>query len=155
MNLREFSSISATVNTRIPNDAKGTTGNTMLLGVRYNTDTDHLFLKIPFSPKERMTKRELSGWGKTLDPKYIKRWNELCAEISGFQCKIQRNIGSAIEQADKSTLWIFGDASQIAISCCSYVTHPPNHDTQGLDSPTSGLGETCDCPGNPRLAVLK
>ncbi|KAK6009990.1 hypothetical protein OSTOST_25046 [Ostertagia ostertagi] len=31
-----------------------------------------------------------------------------------------------------STLWVFGDASQLAISCCSYVTHPPSNQTKGL-----------------------
>ncbi|VDO68708.1 unnamed protein product [Heligmosomoides polygyrus] len=95
-----------------------------------------------------------TGWGKPLDPEYIKRWNEMCAEISGFQCKIQRNIGSAIEQADKSTLWIFGDARQIAISCCSYVTHPPNHDTKGLLCAKTRLSPQQRQLSIPRLELI-
>ncbi|KAK6031591.1 hypothetical protein OSTOST_02251 [Ostertagia ostertagi] len=45
---------------------------------------------------------------------------------------VPRNIGLTLHDGKGSTLWVFGDASQLAISCCSYVTHPPSNQTKGL-----------------------
>ncbi|KAK6013267.1 Pao retrotransposon peptidase [Ostertagia ostertagi] len=164
MNLRDFTSNSEYVNKHIPDVVKGKTGNTKLLGVAYNTESDELLLDVRLSQKQQMTKRELVSavhkiydplglalpltlkakllmrevvmlkiaWGKPLSTEYINRWNEICTEISGTSIRVPRNIGLTLHDGKGSTLWVFGDASQLAISCCSYVTHPPSNQTKGL-----------------------
>ncbi|KAK6018733.1 hypothetical protein OSTOST_15656, partial [Ostertagia ostertagi] len=69
MNLRDFTSNSEYVNKHIPDVVKGKTGNTKLLGVAYNTESDELLLDVRLSQKQQMTKRELvSAVHKIYDP---------------------------------------------------------------------------------------
>ncbi|VDO78147.1 unnamed protein product [Heligmosomoides polygyrus] len=72
------------------------------------------------------------SWNKPLDKEYVSRWNEICAETRGTALKIPRNIATANHLHNRSTLWIFGDASKVAIACCGYVTHVPYNNTNGL-----------------------
>ncbi|KAK6762831.1 hypothetical protein RB195_023510 [Necator americanus] len=97
---------------------------------------DPLGLVAPLSLRARMLMRDAvmlkAGWNKPLDPEFLHEWNELCLDISGTVVTIPRSIGSNSKDTGNATLWVFGDASQVAISCCSYVSHPPENDTKGL-----------------------
>ncbi|KAK6755881.1 hypothetical protein RB195_014336 [Necator americanus] len=97
---------------------------------------DLLGLAAPLSLRARMLMRDAvmlkAGWNKPLDPEFLHEWNELCLDISGTVVTIPRSIGSNSKDTGNATLWVFEDASQVVISCCSYVSHPPENDTKGL-----------------------
>ncbi|KAK5982915.1 hypothetical protein GCK32_022806, partial [Trichostrongylus colubriformis] len=85
---------------------------------------------------------------------YVNRWNEIVTEISGTLISVPRDIGAVLSHDHGSTLWIFGDASQLAISCCSYVTHLPSHHTKGLLSAKTRLAPKEKQLSIPRLELL-
>ncbi|ETN83958.1 hypothetical protein NECAME_17313 [Necator americanus] len=97
---------------------------------------DLLGLAAPLSLRARMLMRDAvmlkAGWNKPLDPEFLHEWNELCLDISGTVVTIPRSIGSNSKDTGNATLWVFEDASQVVISCCCYVSHPPENDTKGL-----------------------
>ncbi|VDP62064.1 unnamed protein product [Heligmosomoides polygyrus] len=94
------------------------------------------------------------SWNKPLDKEYVSRWKEICAEIRGTAIKIPRNIAAENRLHNRSTLWIFGDASQVAIACCSYVTYGPDHNTNGLLCAKARLAPLRRKLSIPRLELL-
>ncbi|ETN81764.1 hypothetical protein NECAME_02054 [Necator americanus] len=118
---------------------------------------DPLGLVAPLSLRARMLMRDAvmlkAGWNKPLDPEFLHEWNELCLDISGTVVTIPRSIGSNSKNTGNATLWVFGDASQVAISCC-YVSHPPENDTKGLLCAKTRLAPQQRQLPIPRLELL-
>lgn len=69
MNLREFVSNSETVNNHIPENDRIASGNIKFLGVPYNTETDMFNIKVTFTTKDKMTKKDVVSQLKSVyDP---------------------------------------------------------------------------------------
>uniref|UniRef100_A0A7I4Z4F9 Reverse transcriptase domain-containing protein n=1 Tax=Haemonchus contortus TaxID=6289 RepID=A0A7I4Z4F9_HAECO len=97
---------------------------------------DPLGLALPLSLNAKLLMREVvlmkSPWNSILPQHYVDKWNEIDTKINDTIISLPRNIGKGNEKMGKSSLWVFADASQLAIVCCAYVTHLPNHHTDGL-----------------------
>ncbi|VDO41802.1 unnamed protein product [Haemonchus placei] len=95
-----------------------------------------------------------SPWNSVLPQHYVDKWNEIHTKINDTTISLPRNIGRGNEKTGKSTLWIFADASQLATVFCAYVTHLPNHHTDGLLCAKARLAPLKRKLSIPRLELI-
>ncbi|XGW27542.1 hypothetical protein V3C99_007836 [Haemonchus contortus] len=119
---------------------------------------DPLGLALPLSLNAKLLMREIvlmkSPWNSILPQHYVDKWNEIHTKINDTIISLPRNIGKGNEKMGKSTLWVFADASQLAIVCCAYVTHLPNHHTDGLLCAKARLAPLKRKLSIPRLELI-
>ncbi|EYB96025.1 hypothetical protein Y032_0154g2997 [Ancylostoma ceylanicum] len=151
MNLREYVSNSAEVNTQIAACDKLDNGPFKLLGVSYDVNQDSFHVKTRFRNMNTITKRDivsqinsvydpigLAGplivnlkslmrevfdqkidWKTPLKRSVCDRWNKLCDQVNNANISVPRSIPQL--RGDKMRLWVFADASSVAIAACAYV----------------------------------
>ncbi|KAK6765427.1 hypothetical protein RB195_025374 [Necator americanus] len=57
-------------------------------------------------------------WRGGLDPYICERWNKLCENVNKAVISVPRSIS---QQGSKMRLWVFADASNVAIATCAYL----------------------------------
>ncbi|KAK6764826.1 hypothetical protein RB195_024956 [Necator americanus] len=151
MNLREYISNSNEVNSQIPIRDRLENGPLKFLDVNYNTILDNFKVMTHFRPVSQITKKEIVGqinsvyepiglaapllvrlkammrevfehknleWTDVLDPPICERWNKLCENVNNAVISVPRSIS---QKGSKMRLWVFADASNVAIATCTYL----------------------------------
>ncbi|KHJ80408.1 hypothetical protein OESDEN_19918 [Oesophagostomum dentatum] len=62
-------------------------------------------------------------WKTSLEPSLCAKWNKLCKTVTNATTSIPRSI-SHLSSGAKRRLWVFADASQIAIATSAYMQCP-------------------------------
>ncbi|KAK6729050.1 hypothetical protein RB195_006229 [Necator americanus] len=151
MNLREYISNSNEVNSQIPIRDSLENGPLKFLGVNYNTILDNFKVMTHFRPVSQIAKKEIVNqinsvydpiglaapllvrlkaimrevfehkdleWTDVLDLPICERWNKLCENVNNAVISVPRSIS---QQGSKMRLWVFADASNVAIATCAYL----------------------------------
>ncbi|KAK6763462.1 hypothetical protein RB195_023962 [Necator americanus] len=64
-------------------------------------------------------------WNDYVNPVMTNKWNSVCKEMNGASIRIPRSILTEVRNlhTSKTDLWIFCDASNLAISSCAFLRH--------------------------------
>nr|CDJ94931.1 Protein of unknown function DUF1759 and Protein of unknown function DUF1758 and Retrotransposon domain containing protein [Haemonchus contortus] len=153
MNLREFWSNDSVFNYTIPCEDRSQTDNPKVLGLQWNPQHDKLIIKGALNPCGIVTRRTVSrqlasvydplgflvpillpakvflqslwkdeyDWDTPLSPALKEQWIIISQGITTFYKELERQV---IPCKGSSTMFVFADASHIAMAACAYLGSP-------------------------------
>uniref|UniRef100_A0A7I4Y3E6 Integrase catalytic domain-containing protein n=1 Tax=Haemonchus contortus TaxID=6289 RepID=A0A7I4Y3E6_HAECO len=184
MNLREYISNSSEVNAAIPEQDRLQGTKIKFLGVEFNTETDEFQVSTTMAQKDYLTKRDIVSqlssiydpigvvgpllvklkslmrqiydttlkWNDRVPAELCHKWQTACREINDVTIKMPRRAANDTDK--RYTLWVFCDASKLAIAACAYLQNNDTHAVSQLISGKTRLTPKKTVQTIPKLELL-
>uniref|UniRef100_A0A7I5E795 Peptidase A2 domain-containing protein n=1 Tax=Haemonchus contortus TaxID=6289 RepID=A0A7I5E795_HAECO len=184
MNLREYISNSSEVNAAIPEQDRLQGTKIKFLGVEFNTETDEFQVSTTMAQKDYLTKRDIVSqlnsiydpigvvgpllvklkslmrqiydttlkWNDRVPAELCHKWKTACREINDVTIKMPRRAANDTDKCH--TLWVFCDASKLAIAACAYLQNNDTHAVSQLISGKTRLTPKKTVQTIPKLELL-
>ncbi|KHJ98965.1 integrase core domain protein [Oesophagostomum dentatum] len=95
-----------------------------------------------------------ADWRETIPQQLAQKWNETCEQINGIKIQIPRNALQYGSNDQGHTLWVFSDASKMAIASCAYLQCAKSLEITQLISGKTRLTPKKIMQTIPRLELL-
>nr|CDJ88883.1 Retrotransposon domain containing protein [Haemonchus contortus] len=124
-----------------------------------NSVYDPIGIAAPLTVRLKHRMREIydcgSDWKQLLPEQQAKQWNEACQELNNVSISLPRYVGNPHASSKSSmTLWVFADASSIALATCAFIRNEDTREVSPLISGKTRLSPKKTKQTIPRLELV-
>ncbi|KHJ81517.1 Pao retrotransposon peptidase, partial [Oesophagostomum dentatum] len=124
-----------------------------------NSVYDPLGIAAPLLVELKTMMREIlttySSWNDRISPPTCEKWNYACSKINNALITVPRDLLGPISYNQTAVrLWVFADASKLAIATCAYIQSQKSNELSPLVVGRTRLAPKKNAQTIPRLELL-